>query len=210
MEVVVGMAIAAVLATAMFVTFARTTTQSAADDSARRAAAAASILFEVANSIAAIETTASPTSFVQTVGAYPTRLSQLTTPIAIVDRNSCDRVGDAYLGGGVPSPPVNPGYVNGWKGPYTTIMFQPGTNTQLVSGFITQDDMIRIPATPPNNPKAFELAARLLIEMPSVTQADAQALDAVVDQTISGTSGTVRYTASDPTIVDYEIRVSGC
>lgn len=211
MEVVVGLAIAVVLATALYASFSLgNKSLSAAADRAQRAATAASIFFELGNSIAAVETTNPVTSYLQTVGAYPSQLSQLITPITTADLNSCGRATDAYLAGTVPSPPVNPGYVNGWKGPYSTLIFAAGGSTQIASGFVTQDALLRIPTTPPNNPKAPELAGRLLIRMPSVTQADAQALDAAVDQTIDGTSGTVRYTATDPTTVDYEIRVSGC
>lgn len=212
-EMVVGVAIAAILALGYYVTIASSSSASstsAAEDRANRATSAAAVLFDLANAIAAIETTNPPTSYLQTVGAYPTKLSQLTTAITTADRNSCDRVTDAYLTGAVPNPPVNPGYVSGWAGPYYTLAFVAGASTQLASGFVTQDDMVRIPASPVNNPKADEWAGRLLIRMPSVTQLDAQALDAAVDLTISGAEGTVRYTGSDPTVVDYELRVSRC
>jgi prepilin-type N-terminal cleavage/methylation domain-containing protein len=211
-EMVVGVAIAAILALGYYVTIAApgSATSSAAEDRANRASSAAAVLFDLANAIASIETTNPPTSYLQTVGAYPTRLSQLTAPITTTDRNSCDRVTDVYLAGAVPDPPANPGYVSGWAGPYYTVSFVAGAGTQLASGFVTQDDMIRIPANPVNNAKADEWAGRLLIRMPSVAQLDAQALDAAVDFTISGTEGTVRYTGSDPTSVDYELRVSRC
>lgn len=210
-EIITGIAIAAILAFAFYTAFARRGEQTSADDSARRASQAASALFDIASAIAALETTNPPVSFLQTVGAYPHALSQLTRPITTADRNSCNRVGDAYSGAAIPAGGVaNPGYVAGWNGPYVTTDFIAGANTQIASGFVVQDVMIRVPANPPNNPTNAELAARLLIRMPSVTQADAQALDAAVDSPLSGTSGTVRYAATDPTVVDYEIRVSGC
>ena len=210
-EAIVGVTIAAVLATAFYLTMKLPgSSASAAEDAAERAADAAASLFDIVNAIASLETTNPPTSFRQTVGAMPTSLSQLTTPITTADRNSCDRVTDAYLAGAVPAIPINPGYVNGWKGPYSTYTFVAGGMTQIAEGFTAQDNLVRIPANPVNNPKDAEWSGRLQIVFPSVTQMDAQALDAAVDYTISGTSGTVRYTASDPTALEYEIRVSRC
>lgn len=212
MEAVVGVAIAAILGFALYLTVSGTGvgTTSAADERAKRAGQTAVHLFNIATAIAALETTNPPESFLQTVGAYPSRLSQLTTQITTSDRNSCDRPTDAYSGAAVPAVPANPGYVQGWQGPYVTFGFLLNGSTQIMPGYVVQDDMIRIPANPPGNPKADEYAGRLLIRMPTVTQADAQALDAAVDFTMSGTVGTVRYTASDPTVLDYELRVSRC
>ena len=206
-----GVTIAAVLATAFYLTMKLPgSSSSAAEDAAERATNASFALFDIVNAMASLETTNPPTSFRQTVGAMPTALSQLTNPITTAQTNSCDRVTDAYLTGTPPAVPINPGYVNGWKGPYSTYSFIAGGTTQIAEGFIVQDNLVRIPANPVTNPKGDEWAGRLQIVFPSVTQTDAQALDAAVDLTISGTGGTVRYTASDPTAVQYEIRVSRC
>lgn len=209
-EAIVGVTIASVLATAFYLTMKLGSSGSDAEDRAQRAANAAVSLFDIVNAIASLETTNPPTSFKQTVGAHPTRLSQLTIPIAAGDRNSCDRAEDAFSTAALPQFPGNPGYILGWKGPYSIYTFPVGTSTQIAEGFIAQDDLVRVPANPPNNPKDAEWAGRLQIVFPSVTQLDAQALDAAVDLTISGTAGTVRYTASDPTALQYEIRVSRC
>ena len=209
-EAIVGITIASVLATAFYLTMKLNTVGGSTQDAAERASNTAVALFDIVNSIAALETTNPPYSFKQTVGAYPTRLSQLTTPLVAGDRNSCDRVEDAYLTTAVPQFPANPGYVLGWKGPYSVYTFPTGGAIQLASGFIAQDDLVRVPTSPVNNAKDAEWAGRLQIVFPTVTQSDAQALDAAVDLTISGTSGTVRYTATDPTAVQYEIRVSRC
>lgn len=207
----VGVAIAAALAVAFYATFGRAGgNTSDADDRARRAGQAATVLFDIATAIAALETTNPPSSFLQTVGAYPGTLSQLTVPITTSDRNSCNRPTDAYSGGAVPTKPANPGYVQGWAGPYYTMSFVPGGATQLSQGFVTQDSLIRIPSNPVNNPKGSEWAGRLLIRMTNVSLADAQALDAAVDQIVDGASGTVRYPMTDPTSADYELRVSRC
>lgn len=209
-EAIVGVTIAAVLATAFYLTMKVGSSGSSAEDSAERAANAAASLFDIVNAIASLETTNPPTSFRQTVGALPTALSQLTNPITTAQRNSCDRAEDAYVAGTPPAIPINPGYVNGWKGPYSIYSFVAGATTQIAKGFTAQDDLVRIPANPVNNPKDAEWSGRLQIVFPSVTQMDAQSLDAAVDFTISDTAGTVRYTASDPTALQYEIRVSRC
>ena len=210
-EAIVGVTIAAILATAFYLTMKLPgSSASSAEDAAERAANAAASLFDIVNAIASLETTNPPTSFRQTVGAMPTALSQLTNPISLGQRNSCDRVTDAYIVGTPPAVPGNPGYINGWKGPYSTYTFLAGGTTQIAEGFTAQDDLVRVPTTPPANPKDAEWSGRLQIVFPSVTQQDAQALDAAVDFTMSGTAGTVRYTATDPTALQYEIRVSRC
>lgn len=209
-EAIVGVAIAAALAAAFYASFGRAGTGSAADDRAQRAGATAISLFDIATAIASLETTNPPTSYLQTVGAYPGTLSQLTIPITTSDRNSCNQAGDTYSGAAVPNPPANPGYVLGWAGPYYTVAFTPNGATQLAPGFVTQDSLIRIPANPVSNPKGDEWAGRLQIRMTNVTLADAQALDTAVDFFVDGTAGTVRYAATDPTSVNYELRVSRC
>ena len=211
-EAVVGVTIAAILSFAMYmVAGSRSMGGSEADDRAERAGQAAAVLFDIASAIAALETTNPPVSYLQTVGAYPTRLSQLTTPITTADRNSCDRVADAYTNAAIPAGgPEYPGYTLGWKGPYYIVAFVLNGSTQVASGFVVEDDMTRLPANVGNNPSDNELAGRLQIRMNNVSQLDAQALDASVDLTIAGTAGTVRYTGADPTTVEYELRVSGC
>jgi prepilin-type N-terminal cleavage/methylation domain-containing protein len=210
-EAVVGVTIAAVLAAAFYYSFAGSSSSQGGDDRAERAGATAVALFDIASAIAALETTNPPFSFLQTVGAYPSRLSQLTTPITTADRNSCDRTTDAYLAGTPPNPPVNPGYVQGWKGPYYIVAFPFNATVQLAKGFLVEDDMVRVPDFPPgNNPSANQKAGRLQIVMNGVTLPDAQALDAAVDSTTNGAAGTVRYTNTNPTTVQYELRVSGC
>lgn len=210
-EAIVGVTIAAVLATAFYLTMKLPgSSASSAEDAAERAATAATSLFDIVNAMASLETTNPPTSFRQTVGAMPSALSHLTNPITVLQTNSCDRITDAYIVGTPPAVPGNPGYISGWKGPYSTFTFIAGGTTQIAEGFVAQDNLVRVPANPVNNPKDAEWSGRLQIVFPAVTQQDAQALDAAVDYTISGTEGTVRYTASDPTALQYEIRVSRC
>jgi hypothetical protein len=93
----------------------------------------------------------------------------------------------------------------------------------LAKGFTAQDDLATFPdanlgyrngttgafqAAPSG--VGFRTDGAIAIRMNGVSQADAQGLDAAVDGTISGIAGTVVYTASDPTTVDYLILVSGC
>jgi hypothetical protein len=212
-EAVVGVAITAVLGIAV-VSFATSAVGGVSgggtSDAAVRATEAAVALDRIATAIAQLETTNPPTSFFQTVGSYPSKLSQLTILITTSDRNSCDRVTDVYSGAALPALPDEPGYVAGWKGPYSIYTFTTSGGFVAATGFTTQDDLVRVPTTPVNNPTGDELAGRLLIRMPSVVLSDALALDEAVDKLISGTSGTVRYGAGDPVTLDYEIRVSGC
>lgn len=211
-EIVVGVTIATVLAVAFYATFSLGgSAASQAEDRARRAGEAATILYDIASAIAALETTNPPTSFLQTVGAYPNTLSQLTTPITTADRNSCNRAGDAYLATAPPDPPEPPGYTQGWQGPYYRIDFPPNGTTQIANGFVLQDDLIRVPAVPPGaNPKGADLAGRLQMRMLGVSLLDAQAMDLVVDNVVSDIAGTVKYANTDPTNVNFEITVSGC
>jgi prepilin-type N-terminal cleavage/methylation domain-containing protein len=210
-EIVVGLTIATVLAVAFYATFSLgSSTTSEAENRARRAGEAAAILYDLASEIAALETTNPPTSFLQTVGAYPNTLSQLSTQITTADRNSCNRVTDAYSGAAPPSPLERPGYTQGWKGPYYRIEFPSGGTTQIAEGFILQDDLVRDPTVPPNNPKGAEFSGRLQMRMIGVTLLDAQALDLGVDNLVSGTAGTVKYANTDPTDVNFEITVSDC
>jgi prepilin-type N-terminal cleavage/methylation domain-containing protein len=210
-EVVVGVTIATVLAVAFYATFSLgSSTTSEAENRARRAGEAAAILYDLASEIAALETTNPPISFLQTVGAYPNTLSQLSAQITTADRNSCNRVTDAYSGTAPPTPLERPGYTQGWQGPYYRIEFAAAGTTQIAEGFILQDDLVRVPTTPPANPKGAELAGRLQMRMIGVTLLDAQALDLGVDNLVSGTAGTVKYANTDPTDVNFEITVSNC
>lgn len=210
-EVAVGVTIAAVLGVAFYAAFnLGSSSTSEAEDRARRAGEAATVLYDIASTIAALETTNPPTSFLQTVGAYPSTLSQLSTPITTADRNSCDRPADAYRGTAPPTPLVRPGYTQGWKGPYYRMEFTAG-GTQIANGFVLQDDLVRVPAVPPgNNPSGADVAGRLQMRMLGVSLLDAQALDVAVDNTVSGTAGTVKYANTDPTNVNFEITVSRC
>src|SRR5687767_6205959 len=125
-EAVVGVTIAAILAVGFYLSVGSKAAASAADEIAEQAAITAFSLYDITSAIAALETTNPPVSFKQTVGAYPSALSQLTTPITTADRNSCDRTTDAYLGTAPPAFPGNPGYTQGWKGPYYSLTFPVG------------------------------------------------------------------------------------
>ncbi|HET9454887.1 MAG TPA: hypothetical protein VFO66_11440, partial [Gemmatimonadaceae bacterium] len=95
--------------------------------------------------------------------------------------------------------------------PYYIVSFPLNGSVQLAPGFLVQDDMVRVPANPGNNPSANQKAGRLQIVFPSVALLDAQALDLAVDSTSSDSTGTVRFNpALNPTQVAYELRVSGC
>lgn len=210
-EVVVALSIAAVLGL-VFYSF-DTQSSSQTSDQTSRVALAALTLNDIARAIASLESTNVATSFLQTVGAYPGTLSQLTHVITTSNRNSCNRSGtDNYLGSAIPSGGVAvPGYVAGWNGPYYAADFPVNGSFTVASGFVTQDSLIRTPSAPPTNPKNPDLAGVLAIRMPAVDTSDAHALDLQVDGILDGTDGTVRYPAvGNPVAVDYVLAVSNC
>ena len=209
-EVVVALAIAAVLAL-VFYSFDTASTLQTSDQS-DRVAQAALTLNDIARAIAALESTNPPTSFLQTVGAYPSTLSQLTHVITTSDLNSCRVAGTSpYTSSAIPTSGVTePGYVAGWNGPYYQADFPVGGSYTVATGFVTQDDLVRNPTNLPPSPKGPDFAGTLAIRMPNVTRSDAIALDVQVDQIQDGTDGTVRYGTGDPVTVDYVLSVSNC
>jgi prepilin-type N-terminal cleavage/methylation domain-containing protein len=163
--------------------------------------AAADALNNVAQAIAATDPTKPPRSFHQVVNVYPGKLSDLTTPITTAGTNIC---GNAYTG---PATTVGTNMYkwNNAANPfYGSQLLTAGT--PIAPGFTVQDALIRLNAV--NTSGTGSLANTMIIRMPSVTQADAQGLDLLVDGLIDGTTGIIRYTASDPTVVDYYITIT--
>jgi len=174
-----------------------------------RYAAAADTLRKLGLVVAGNDPTNTQNSFKWVIQRYPGKLSQLTTPITTGEANIC---GVAYTGT----------FTARWLNPFWPKELRT-TGTILVSGFTAQDDLGTFPD--PNlgyrngTTGAFQAAPSgvgfrtdgvISIRMTNVTQTDAQGLDAAVDGTINGTAGTVIYSATDPTSVDYLITVSGC
>jgi hypothetical protein len=170
---------------------------------------AADTLRKLSLAIGGSDPTNAQTSFKWVIQRYPRKLSQLTTPITTAGTNIC---GVAYTAA------FTARWVNAfWHQELRT------TGTTIASGFTAQDDIGTFPlanlgfrngttgafqAAPSG--AGFRTDGVISIRMTNVTLADAQGLDAAVDGTVSGTSGTVVYGATDPTTVDYLITVSGC
>lgn len=151
----------------------------------------------LARAIAFFEPTKPRFSFKQTVGVYPGRLSHLTDAITPSRPNSC---GENYTSAQAAA----------WTGGYYTREI-PTTGFLVRPGFITQDVLVRTPATFPVPQGPFH--GTLAIVIPNVTLADAKLLGMTVDADSTGTVGTVRYSPQDgssPVTVSYLISVGEC
>ncbi|MEX1186498.1 MAG: prepilin-type N-terminal cleavage/methylation domain-containing protein [Gemmatimonadaceae bacterium] len=151
-------------------------------------------LDRLSRAMAFFEATLPKFSFYQTVGAYPGRLSHLTTPITTLQRNSC---GALYSSTNVLA----------WVGGYFTQDI-PTSGLFIAPGFLTADSLVR---TPPD--VATVPAGTLAIVIPNVTRADAILLAWTIDGDSTGTLGTVRYSPNDgssPVSVSYLTMVGGC
>jgi prepilin-type N-terminal cleavage/methylation domain-containing protein len=170
---------------------------------------AADTLNKLAQAIAGNDPTNTQSSFKWVVQKYPRRLSQLTNPITTAETDIC----------GVP---FSAALTARWLEPFWPTEFR-ATGTILVRGFTAQNDLGTFPE--PNlgyrngTTGAFQSApsgigfrtdGTISIRMAGVAQADAEGLDASVDGTVDGNAGTVHYSPTDPTSVDYIILVSGC
>jgi prepilin-type N-terminal cleavage/methylation domain-containing protein len=209
-EILVTLAIAAILGVAIFAVNATSIVEGGSLDTDTRATEARNTLSQLADAIAALQSTNPASSFLQKVGAYPLKLSQLTTQITTADRNSCNRAGtDNYLSTAIPTAgPDAPGYTLGWGSPYFTEELPAAGGFELASGYVTQDQLVRTPSAPTGTGSGQ--FGTLAIRMPSVVRADALALETKVDGVQNGTKGTLRYGAGDPVQVDYILIVSGC
>jgi prepilin-type N-terminal cleavage/methylation domain-containing protein len=209
-EILVALAIAATLGVAIFAVNSSSLVESGSLDTDTRATDARNKLSQIADAIAALQSTNPASSFLQTIGAYPLRLSQLTTQITTSDRNACKRAGtDNYTSAAIPTTgPDAPGYTLGWISPYFAQELPQAGGFELASGYVTQDTLVRSPAVPTGSGSGQ--FGTLSIRLPSVVRADALALDAKVDFVVDGTKGTLRYGAGDPVQVNYLLIVSGC
>jgi prepilin-type N-terminal cleavage/methylation domain-containing protein len=203
-EVIVATAVLAILASIVV-----STGVVASSSDRDRYQAAADTLSNLAGAIAGNDPTNAQKSFKWVVQKYPRRLSQLTSPITTSATDIC----------GVP---YSAAHTARWLEPFWPTELRTA-GAILAKGFTAQDDLATFPDANlgyrNGSTGAFQAAPSgvgfrtdgvIAIRMNSVSQADAQGLDAAVDGTISGIAGTVVYTASDPTTVDYLILVSGC
>lgn len=189
-EIVVGVAILAIIGA---VVIANVNPAAALSNDIERVNVAADNLDEIARAIAFFEPTKPATSFHQTVGVYPSRLSMLTAQISTSQLNSCDVT-------------FTNQQVNAWTGAYYGREI-PTSGFKIADGFIADDTLARNPAT-----NAVQERASLSIIIPNVTADDAAALALTIDGESSGTLGAVRFTAngSNPVTVSYRIEIGGC
>lgn len=191
-ELVVVMAILAILAVVIVSTTGGSSAASQSDQ--ERINEVAKELDVLSRAIAFFEPTKAPTSFKQTVGVYPSRLSHLTDAITPGKQNSC---GTNYTSGQAAA----------WTGGYYTREL-PTTGFFMAPGFTLQDVMVRTPVNA-NSQQHGTLA----IVIPNVTLADAQLLDQTVDRDPSATTATVRFTpdnGTSPVTVSYLSAIGGC
>ncbi|MGI9077559.1 MAG: type II secretion system protein [Gemmatimonadaceae bacterium] len=195
LEVLVSLVILAVIGAAIF-----SSTNPEKEDDQARTQAVATKLTELREAIAGFEPTQTASSFHQTTGVYPSRLSHLTAPIAMTQNNSC---GAPYTGN---LPGTN---VASWVGPYYSFEMKTA-GTLLGQGFMTQDLMVRTPTVAGVYPAIQP--GTLAIRFPSVAIDDANALELLIDGTVNTAAGHVRFTPSGtaPVQVDYMIVVYGC
>lgn len=188
-EVVIGLAVLAVLA-ALFMYAGRD--ESPSDREIYDEVAGE--LYDLTLAIAGNKPTRFQTSFRWVIGVYPEKLSDLTSPITTAGKNIC---GVAY---------ASPAQTSRWVEPFWNRVLQP-EGAVLSSRFTAKDTLVRLTAVPT---PGFNLQGTFAIRIPNVVLRDAQGLDLAVDGTLSGTAGTVRYAATDPTTVDYYVLISGC
>jgi prepilin-type N-terminal cleavage/methylation domain-containing protein len=203
-EVIVATAILAIIASIVV-----STDLVVSSNDRERYDAAADTLSRLALAIGGNDPTNAQTSYKWVIQRYPRKLSQLTTPITGAGTDIC---GVAYTAT----------FTARWLNPFWPKELRT-TGTILVDGFTAQDDLGTFPIANlgyrNGTTGAFQAAPSgigfrtdgvISIRLINVTQTDAQGLDAAVDGTIDGTTGTVLYSGSDPTSVDYLITVSGC
>jgi len=154
---------------------------------------ASDALDSLTQAIVGNEPTKGQTSFRWVVGAYPGQLSDLTTKITAAGKTICGTFYSAAM-------------VTNWTNPFWTKEFSTNGSI-LVKGFTMQNALVRLSSVPALGQNQADTFA---IRMPSVALTDAKGLDLAVDGTIDGTAGIVRYSATDPTQVDYWILGSGC
>jgi type II secretion system protein G len=126
--------------------------------------------------------------FKKDVGQYPSRLTQLVTPITTADRGACNNL---YTGGGT-------GQVARWAGPYLDRNVE-ATGVPLGIGTATN---------------VLFWNANTTIEIPNMTVelADALELDELADGSDGALSGNIRWTnlVAPMVSMDYLIPINGC
>jgi type II secretory pathway pseudopilin PulG len=216
-EMVVALTILAIVGASVFVATKISQSVAVDDDAIELAARRLSDLSE-AIGLYTNTKAAKVTSFIQTVGANPRALSQLTSPISTNDRNSC----------GASNPLQNASFfgtsqVSQWAGQFYRMPL-PVEGYFLAEGFMAQDTLKRYSTVfNPNGPPYFqeeyfsgiELKApgTLAIVIPNVKYEDALALAQRFEGDQTGTRGAVRFSTGAPgslVTVEFHTNIHGC
>ena len=170
-----------------------------------RAREAAFELAKLRDAINSFEPTLPITSFKQTTGRNPLRLSDLTTRIQTTGSNSLNSCGTAYTAGEVALWSSSAPY---WDTPVTP------QGLTIAPGYVAQDLIIVTKSGNYSNATFPDSSQIARIRMPSVSRNDAENLALVVDGDINGTamSHTVSFTPSGigAIPVDYIVVLRGC
>ena len=208
-EVIVTVAILAVIAGAVYLNEAQASKLGGA---AANVDQAAQLLAEIADAAGRTTGTGGATSFNQDIGqanantsANAGKLSQLTTPLTNADLNSCMYTFTTSEAGR-------------WVRPYFFRIF-PTTGFQLAPGYFAQDSLIRydrfgVATTLANRPAANDASVfgTLAVVMPNTQLSDAVALLNRVEGDQTGL-GAVRYYPTDgsnPVTLEYHFTIRGC
>ncbi len=208
-EVIVTVAILAVIAGAVYLNEAQASRPGGA---AANVDQAAQLLAEIADAAGRTTGTGGATSFNQFIGnanantsANAGKLSLLTTKLTNTDLNSC-----MYQ--------YTTAEANRWVTPFF-YRIMPTTGFQLSPGYFAQDSLIRyslagVATTVANRPAANDASAfgTLAIVMPNTQLSDALALLARVEGDQTGL-GAVRYYPKDgstPVTLEYHFTIRGC
>lgn len=217
-EMVVALALVAIIGVTMFVVNATSSSRGLSDqDHIEKAARTLQDLSEAVG-LWTNRGTGEQTSFFQIVGANPGKLSHLTFLITTNDRNSC----------GLSSPLTNQSrysaaQVNRWTGQFFRQEL-PTTGFLVAPGFFANDQLLRYsavynPAGPPYFQQQYfttsdgSTPGTLAIVIPNVKYTDAIALAQRVEGDTTGIWGAVRFTrnfTNAPVTLEYHIGIHGC
>lgn len=217
-EMVVALALVAIIGVTIFVVNASSSSAGLSDqDHIEKAARTLQDLSE-AVALWTNRGTGKQTSFFQIVGANPGALSHLTFLITTTQRNSCGRS----------TPLTNQSrytaaQVNRWAGQFFRQEL-PTTGFLVAPGFFAQDALLRYsavfnPAGPPYFQQEYFTTSNsstpgtLAIVMPNVKHIDAVALAQRIEGDTMGIWGAVRFTrnfTNAPVTVEYHMGIHGC
>ncbi len=172
---VILITVVAVLSAAVLVAFA-------GDNDRERIERTADVLHRL---VAAIDTSKSVTSFGANVSEWPSKLSQLVTPIS--------NPGDKNCAGAS----ITATHASNWLGPYYLAPI-PTTGYPIAAGFTANNGLLKVSAT------------SLAIVLPNVSLDDAKSLELFVEGKATGAGPVVVFSSTNPTTVQYRLSAITC